>query len=400
MKKICILTGSHLSNNPRVVKEANTLFKDGYEVSIFTVWTNIDLLTQDRQLIHEKIEYNGIDLTNWNGVKAYTWRIHRKLIEKLNFYLKIESPLSLGYALPIFKKKLQMSNADIFVGHQEVGLYLGCYLLKQGKKVGFDFEDWYSEDLLPNANRNRPIRLLKKLEAYALKEGSFVLTTSNALSNKLRQDYNIQTAPHVIYNVFPYQKHKKEVRTTDRIYLVWYSQVVGPGRGLEPFIKALSMVPDIPIEITFLGAISTEFRDFLLNIKPINDLHVFHFTETILPERLPEFLCSFDVGLALELKTPQSRNLTITNKVFQYLQSGLPVIATDTEGQKEISDLAGNAIFLVSIEESESINDAIRSLYIKEDLFEAKKYAKKIFENKFNWDIEKHKLLSVFKEII
>jgi len=40
--------------------------------------------------------------------------------------------------------------------------------------------------------------------------------------------------------------------------------------------------------------------------------------------------------LALECNDIPSRNLTVTNKLFQYLQAGLAVIATDTAGQREI----------------------------------------------------------------
>jgi len=46
-------------------------------------------------------------------------------------------------------------------------------------------------------------------------------------------------------------------------------------------------------------------------------------------------IAGFDIGLALELTSPPSRNYTITNKFFQYLQAGLPVIASETEGQNE-----------------------------------------------------------------
>jgi hypothetical protein len=65
-----------------------------------------------------------------------------------------------------------------------------------------DFEDWFSEDLLPSARLTRPISQLKKLEARLIRECFYCLTTSNAMAEAMAKAYQAPKAT-VIYNSFP-----------------------------------------------------------------------------------------------------------------------------------------------------------------------------------------------------
>src|SRR5690606_14479662 len=78
----------------------------------------------------------------------------------------------------IYKTALEL-NADLYISHVECGLYVGEKLIKAGKKVAFDIEDWYSRDYL---NDTRPVILLKKLEAFALNQGVYCTCPSYAMA--------------------------------------------------------------------------------------------------------------------------------------------------------------------------------------------------------------------------
>ena len=51
-----------------------------------------------------------------------------------------------------------------------------------------------------------------------------------------------------------------------------------------------------------------------------------------------------DIGFAGEVPFCKSRDLTITNKVLQYLLAGIAVVASDTAGQREAAELADGGI--------------------------------------------------------
>jgi glycosyltransferase involved in cell wall biosynthesis len=69
-----------------------------------------------------------------------------------------------------------------------------------------------------------------------------------------------------------------------------------------------------------------------------------------------------DIGLATEEYVPDSRNLTITNKILQYLQGGLAVVATDTLGQQEVAWAAPGAVMLFGNKDRQGLASLLNSL--------------------------------------
>jgi len=79
-------------------------------------------------------------------------------------------------------------------------------------------------------------------------------------------------------------------------------------------------------------------------------------------EELLSRIAEHDLGFAGELSEPPSRNLTITNKFFQYLQAGLAVVASDTVGQVEGASEAKGAILNFRSGESISLAEKVGGL--------------------------------------
>nr|WP_225913778.1 glycosyltransferase [Leptolyngbya ohadii] len=110
---------------------------------------------------------------------------------------------------------------------------------------------------------------------------------------------------------------------------------MGPGRGLETLFQALPLLQH-PVEIHLRGNCSDATRHWLETQIPDHWRDRLFLHPTVPNDELPARIAEHDIGLALEQPNPPSRNLTITNKLFQYLQAGLAIIATDTAGQREV----------------------------------------------------------------
>lgn len=396
---ILLLTGAHLSRNPRVVKEANALAEAGYQVSILTVWTHKEWLETDKTLIHPSIRYEGVDLTKWNSFFSLYYRFLRRFFQEINRRWSVESPHSLNYGLrPLFRKALK-SRADLYICHQETGLALGAWLHKTGRKVAYDFEDWYSKDLLPENRASRPVKLLENMEKSGLKNGLFSLTTSHAMAAEMGR-YFQTPPPVVIRNVFPTPHDLENSSHPNRpVRLAWFSQTIGPGRGLELLLQAISLLPETPLEIHLTGDVSETYREALKNRLQHPGMHSLHFHRPVAPLVLPAFLSRFDIGLALEQSTPESRNLTITNKIIQYLQSGLAVVATDTAGQTEMKALCPSAIFLFPNGEEKALAEQIHQLAADAALLgSAQQAALSVTREGLNWEKEREGLVEVVRE--
>ena len=119
LKSVCIITHLHLSSNPRVVKEANTLAQNGYKVIILTIFASNELLQRDFRLIeNNNICYKGV--VNLIPEKSNTFvRLKEKVItrvaKELNYRLNIQMPHSLGYGYSKILRVAKGIKADLYI---------------------------------------------------------------------------------------------------------------------------------------------------------------------------------------------------------------------------------------------------------------------------------------------
>jgi glycosyltransferase involved in cell wall biosynthesis len=408
-KKICILTHSHLCRNPRVVKEARTLSRAGYSVVILTSFTDAAMLEEDIRLIagYDIILKGVINMIPGKASKFYRLkeRIKRRLAGELIARFGCETAYALGYDYGANFRAAIREKADLYTCHQEISTVIGCKLLQKGFKVAFDFEDWYSHDLLPGANRTRPLKLLAKYEKFALINSPLVYTTSQSMAMALA-DFAGSATPKVLHNVFPLADRKildgkfKDRMDLKRTSIHWYSQTIGPGRGLEFLVDALKDA-DKPVDLHLRGNLFGEFGAELRKAFPDNKGHRLYFHTLVPHDELLSRIAEHDIGLATEEYSPNSRNLTITNKILQYLQAGIAVIASDTAGQKEVATMAPAAVSLYKNKDKDSFISALNQYLEKpEKLKHAKASALKQAEETFCWEKQEGMLLDWINNII
>ena len=380
-----------------MVKEAGALHRAGYRVSIVTTFTDAALLHEDGALLDEGLGryVAASDLTR-GGWRRFLARAERRLATECVARLGIQSVRALGYGYGRHARQVASTDADLIICHQEMPTVIGAELLRRGRTVAFDFEDWYSEDLLPEARSRRPLRLLRGAEAYALAESPLTYTTSEAMATEMARKFDV-SPPRVLRNVFPARDGHvldgmtRDRRSTRRLSLHWYSQSVGPGRGLEDLCEALATI-DVPYELHIRGRCSGAYQKELasrLDLSTDQDV-VFH--SLVPPRELLSRIAEHDVGLALESREPPSRDLTITNKIMQYLLAGLAILATPTRGQKEVADAAPGAVNLIS--SPSQLASAVRTWsHHPEDLQKAQYASAQAVSKTFRWELEEPRLV-------
>jgi glycosyltransferase involved in cell wall biosynthesis len=403
-QKILIFTSSHLCRNPRVVKEATTLGKAGFDVTVLTVSNHEQFEHLDRMLVAPR-PFRRITLD-------YTARAPRARLEKLFQrtatwgarqmlrWLRIESALALGPAHVLLRRALALP-ADLIIAHTEIPLWASAALIRAGRTVAVDIEDWYSEDLLPADRRTRPLKLLRQAEKFALQHARYVSTTSQSMAEALAAAFDAP-APIVVRNVFPLQPHSRLERPAgdEPPSFVWFSQTICPGRGLELFFAAWSQTTR-PSRVFLLGGELPGYREKILQLLPPERRHRVGFIPFIPPESLPQKLAEFDLGLALEPHQPISRNLTIANKIFQYLNAGLAVVATDTAGQSEVLRAAPDAGLLVTAHETGELARRLdRLLAEPARLRSMQAAARRAAEEQFCWEHETPRLLAAVEQAL
>lgn len=356
MPKICLISDLHVSYNPRLWKEAFFWEGQGWEVVILNQWIFNKSRKRDVQILQgHNIElkcYCNMIREEISPFRFFFLRLRKRLASEMVKWLKIDLPYSISYAPDSMIKYALKEQADVYSAHAECALYCGVELLKKGKRVFFDFEDWYSRDyLVPE----RPVRLFRRLEKYALHHGLFTLTTSKVMAEEMARVYETSNHPQVIYNGFkPEDVIELKLGRNDSpqtLKLIWFSRNIGPKRGVERLVDVLNDL-DISFELHLLGEITEAYQREIFNRFISNEHKRLILHDFIAHEKLHSFLSSFDIGFAIEENINENRKLTITNKILQYLQAGLKVLATDTAGQREVAGFFMDTVSLVSNEDT------------------------------------------------
>ncbi|MDB6115564.1 MAG: hypothetical protein JWQ62_2509 [Lacunisphaera sp.] len=398
MKKILILTSSHLCRNPRVVKEATTLGAAGYDVTVMSLsvqrgFAELDLelmrgLPFKRVVLDYAADTAAVRIADFLQ-RAATWSA-RKLCAAWD----IETAQALGPASALLRFARKFP-ADLTIVHTEIPIWAAQYLIREGRRVAVDVEDWYSEDLLVADRKSRPLRLLRRAEQFALQHATYASTTGQSMANALAAEYRC-APPVVLRNSFPLQPLTRlDVPAVSSVpRFVWFSQTIGPGRGLELFFAAWGRTTH-PSQVFLIGEERPGYRQELLESLPPARRADLQFIPLAKPEQLPEKLTGFDIGLALEPRWPVNKDLTISNKILQYLNAGLAVIATDTAGQREVMMAAPESGLLVTDHETGDNARQLDALIGDPGrLRMAQRAARAAAEREFSWEHETPRLLA------
>lgn len=226
-----------------------------------------------------------------------------------------------------------------------------------------------------------------------MRRGGHVTTTSEALARELAHEFEA-SAPAVLYNGFPWADRSQldgrimDRKSLERPSLHWVSQTIGPGRGLEQLFTALRQVP-VPVEVHLRGACSAGEAARLRSLFPYRSGHELFLHGLVPPGELLSRIAEHDIGLALELEEPRSTYLTVSNKILHYLLAGTAVIATATDGQREVARAAPHAVRLCRDGEVESMAREITDLVgVAGSLRAAKAAALEAARTRFSWEAQ------------
>jgi len=405
--RILILSTGHLSNNPRVIKEATTLGEAGYNVTVVGKCYLKQLIQCDRDIIakspfsHSSIDMLGGKAGSFTYIRGLMRRAEQSLALKALKYLNWESAAALGPASALLSAARRIP-ADLTIVHNETAQWVGLQLIGEGRRVAVDFEDWNSENIPPTQSRNPPLSLLRRNESAILHQAIYATTTSKALADGLYARYRGQR-PEVITNSFPLPtlpiRQRRPPETPCALF--WFSQTIGPGRGLEAFLAAYGRTKT-PSSLTLLGQIHVDYRRHLLSLLPQNIQKQVYFHGTVSPAELPSIIMQHDVGLALEESTTANKYLTISNKILQYLGAGLAVLATPSKGQLEVLSKSPQAgLLLDDLDDAQATATALDALFADPvTLGRRQQAARCLAESHYCWEREAPKLLALVQDAL
>lgn len=392
-RKVLILSGAHICHNPRVVKEADALSEAGTEVEVLGMNFLPHLIEEDRELVRgKKWKYTAVPgpLDPAMGRKSFRYRLKRKLANLLAEKTGIQTTAQLGGWRKDLLREALARKPDLAIAHSATTLWVARELMKRETKVAVDFEDWFSKEHVAIAWH--PDRVVARLEREVLTGASYATCTSEAMAEAIGKVYGRR--PEVIYNAFPLAEAPEPAAEPgpEGPKMLWISQALGPGRGLELLAEALGHC-EPKFTVTLVGNPQGNYAKKLYSRFPSAWRKKVKIQKQLKNSEVLKIIANHHVGLALEQNNTDNHDLTVSNKLLQYLLCGLAVAATDTAGQKEIAIQAGDAIQVCGTEDPAGLAKILYGWAANPaSLQKARALARKLALEKYCWEIEAKKM--------
>lgn len=366
---ICHMTSVHPALDFRIFyKEAKTLVEDGYDVT---------LIAQ-----HNKNEIvEGIKIVSLSKPKNRFFRIfitNRKLFylalkQKVSVY-HFHDPELLSWAIKLKKK----TNAKIIYDvHEDISRQI------------------LSKYWLPKIIR-RPISFLfNYFEKLVSQKFNYIIAATPDIKKNFKKHKVIDIKNYPVINHISRTNRWNFVKNE---YTLIYIGGLEKVRGIKEIIQSLKfMNPKYNIKLKLAGEFSEE--NFKKEVQKLEEWKKVQYLGRIPHKEVFKHLAKGDIGLVCLY--PLRRFLTaLPVKMFEYMVTGLPVIASNFPFWREIIE-KNNCGICVNPLSPKEIAKAVE--YLIENHNEAKKMGENGREavlEKYNWENESKKLLKIYKELL
>jgi glycosyltransferase involved in cell wall biosynthesis len=405
--RVCIITPVALGSNPRVVKEAGALQENGHDVTVISTRT-LALVDRRDDTVLANAAWSSYRLDFRSRGNA--WRLRRAVQTGYELGFSIAGYGSIAdRALSPFTRPLAAAArrlpADLYIAHYPAALPAAAIAARRhGALYAFDAEDFHLGDLPDEPQYEPQRRLIRTIETRYLSRCAYITAASPGIADAYADAYEI-ARPTVVLNVFPRAQAPWNPMPAGTAEpgpsLYWFSQTIGPDRGIECAVRAIGRArarPHLHLRGTpasgFLGRLQT----IGLEAGVADRLHIL---TPAAPSEMERLAASNDVGFSGEPGHTGNNRVALGNKLFTYLLAGLPVVLSDIPAHRAFAPQLGNAARLYITEDAESLAAALD--FLLEDrifLATARVAAFRLGQTRFNWDIEKAKLLEIVATVL
>lgn len=388
------MTPGHLSTNPRLVKEADALAATGYAVSIvsarFIPWADeADSEFASRPWTVRRVAFGPIA----GRVRHVAQSLRRRAGLLAYKLLGCCAELALHPVIPALTRAACAVPADLYIAHNLAALPAAYRAARRhGAKLGFDAEDFHSGELNDTPKNALRLRLTREIERRYLSRCNYLTAASPGIARAYADAYDVEE-PLVILNVFP--KSDAPAAPTSRgtaqpsPSLYWFSQTIGPDRGLETVVEAIGLSRSRPT-LFLRGNPSPGYPQQLSELAA--KCGVAGCVRTLPPAPPGEMVrlaAEYDVGIASEPGHTPNNGLALSNKLFTYLLAGVPALVSDTSAQAAIAAEMSEAMLVYPQQDAKALAACMDELLTSADtLPKARTAAWQAGHSRFNWDME------------
>ncbi len=397
--RVLFISTHNFATNPRLVKEIELAIALQYEVTVvcfeFGKWSK-QLNDAIYQRLKDNIHYYPLAGDRSAG---WAWLASSLLGKMAPPVLKLfprstffQSVFSNKRSWLLLRKLHRVTTpVDLVVAHNAGSFYPAMrFALQRNIPYGIDLEDYHPGEGTGAAYAQYVKALLK-----SVLPGSAYLSAAAPLilSHSLAGLPAFTGFKRVVLNYFPAKEFlAPKPPKPGRLKMVWFSQQVSHGRGLEQVVPWI-VQHSADMELHLFGNMNEAFyNEWLIDRDNI-------FVHGALPQvALNAALAEYDVGLAIENNTSNlNRELCLTNKLLSYFQAGLYVFCSATKAQEAfVKDHPGHGV--ITKLEAPSLAIAFTALVADVDSIRALRHHRFVKARLNSWEGEAEKLKECWKK--
>ncbi len=367
MARIYLLTTSDIVSDQRVHRSAVTLAAEGHCVTVAgrKVSRKTDEIIRPYTVLQFKLPFR-------KGVLFYLsfnlWAL---------FYLIFH-----GFDLVI------ANDLDTLLAAR-----LGAILKR--KKVVYDSHELFTE--LPELiNRKTKRHIWFMMEKLLTKGLPACIAVSDGVARVLENRYGIRCM--VIRNL-PFSRNPavQESRIIKPTKVIIYQGSLNIGRGLERLIQAMQWVKNAELVIAGVGDIQNKLEDVSISCGLTDRVK---FLGKIPLEELHRITQGASLGVSLEEDMGMNYRYALPNKLFDYIQAGIPVLVSDLPEMAAIVSKYDVGEALQSNCTPQLLSDKLNQMLNDNIKMNAWQVNAKKAASELNWEKERDKLISIVNEIL
>lgn len=375
---VCAAVVSDLEFDARVWKEARSLAGAGYRVA----------------LIGCRYEIGRPRWRNEDGIDVFE--------VSLGTRARVSVLGRIGTLLRLSREILQ-TRARVYHAHNiHVGIPVWIAARLRNAQLVYDAHELYGE--LHGGRLTRlAVRAERPIERLLATSSDAVVTTNDSRAAELAERYE----PRRLVTLANVPPRRDEVVPLDPGYgdgriLLYQGGIYGSGRSFEETIRALPLLPD-DVEFAVLGFGRTADLERLRELA--ESLGVSARLRLLPPRPFDELVrtaAAATVGLVPIKATSLNNYLGDTNKLFEYLMAGIPIVASDLPEIRRVA-VQGDPPVGETFDplDPASIAAAVRRVIDDEEMYEARRHeARRLALERFNWQHEERKLRALYGELV
>lgn len=401
-------------NDARVTKEAETLVQAGYSVTVVAIHTPGKTVERERHA-------SGFDVVRISKrvpllirlillfpyyARMLILRLKQKRSDARSEPLppppltpmrRLVSGIGMFIGSWRMMRAAMRANADIYHIHDANTLLTG-WLASRLRSKPFVYD---AHEISADREGYRGIaRVVHLLERKLMPRAAATITTTGLRADHFKEAYGVRR-PTVLQNRPRYQPLPQEKRLrfelgidSDR-FVVLYQGGLQAGRGLHNLVEVAGRIPEAVFVLIGGGRQATSLAE-TVGSKGMEDR--VHIIPTVPLELLPSYTSDADLGVQILRNTCLNHWTTDSNKLFEYIMAGLPVVASDFP---EIAKVVKSGPFglLVDPEDLDDVEAAIRTI-MDDSVFREACRARCIESaEQWSWERQEGALLDLYAEI-